>query len=166
LTTRKDKGSKARPKSEQSKSKPASDFPFRKERTEEEAARTVTRRRKALRAPAAASVSAILIEERNQRDDELSERIAGSVEGRRGSTAHVENDPGGARNAKGGRITVTLESDLIRIAQAFTGIKENSALIRTALTQLVEREAARRWAALDRPMPNLKRVARGRLPGK
>jgi Arc/MetJ family transcription regulator len=108
----------------------------------------------------------MLITERSERDDELAEQIARSVEWRRRSTAHVEDDLGGARDAKRARITVTLENDLIRNAQAFTGIKEKSALIRIALAQLVEREAARRLPALGGTMPDLKRVPSRKLPGK
>jgi Arc/MetJ family transcription regulator len=167
LATRRDNQSKTKPKSKQSRSKPAFDFPFWEERTAEKVARTVMQqRRKPLRAPGAVDVTALLIAERNERDDELVERIARSVAGRRRSTAHGEDDLDGARDAKRARITVTLENDLIRSAQAFTGIKEKSALIRIALTQLVEREAAKKLAALGGTMPDLKRVTRRRLPGK
>lgn len=167
MATRKDNQSKTKPKSKQSKSKPGSDFPFREDRTAEEVARTVMRRRmKALRTPGAVDITAMLIAERNEREDELVEQIARSVAWRRRSAAHVEDDLHCARDAKRARITVTLENDLIRNAQAFTGIKEESALIRIALTQLVEREAARRLAALGSTKPALKRVPRRRLPGK
>jgi Arc/MetJ family transcription regulator len=46
------------------------------------------------------------------------------------------------------RTTVTLDDDLIAQAQAFTGVIEKSALIKQALTALVERESARRLARL------------------
>ena len=49
-----------------------------------------------------------------------------------------------------------LEDDLIRTAQSYTGIKQKSALIQTALTQLIEREAARKLAAMGGTMPNSK----------
>lgn len=64
------------------------------------------------------------------------------------------------------RTTVTLDDDLIAAAQEYTGIKEKSALVRAALTALVEREAARRLARLGGTMPDLKRVPRRRsAPG-
>ena len=66
----------------------------------------------------------------------------------RNSTIAAQDDPGRTGTVKRIRTTVTLEDDLIRKAQAYTGVKEKSALIREALTQLVQREAARRLAAL------------------
>lgn len=60
------------------------------------------------------------------------------------------------------RTTVTLDDDLMAAAQEYTGIKEKSALLRAALTALVEREAARRLARLGGTMPDLKRVPRRR----
>jgi Arc/MetJ family transcription regulator len=82
------------------------------------------------------------------------------------STVTVEDDPRGAGNVKRTRTTVTLDDDLIRKAQAYTGVKEKSALIRKALSQLVEREAARRLAALGGTMPDLQRIPRRRMPRK
>jgi Arc/MetJ family transcription regulator len=46
------------------------------------------------------------------------------------------------------RTTLSLDDDLLAKAQAFTGVKEKSALVREALKALVEREAARRLARL------------------
>jgi Arc/MetJ family transcription regulator len=60
------------------------------------------------------------------------------------------------------RTTVTLDDDLIAAAQEFTGLKEKSALIRAALTALVEREAARRLARLGGSEPELEAVRRRR----
>jgi Arc/MetJ family transcription regulator len=60
------------------------------------------------------------------------------------------------------RTTVTLDDDLVAAAQEYTGIKEKSALIRAALTALVEREAARRLARLGGTMPDLKPIPRRR----
>jgi hypothetical protein len=165
MATRKDNQSKTKPKSKRSRSKPTSDCPLREDGTGEEVARTVMLRRKnAVRTPGA--VTAMLIAERSERDDELVEQIARSVAWRRRSTAHVEDDLGGARDAKRAREPVTLENDLIRNAQALTGIKEKSAMIRLALTQSVELEAAKKHAALGDTLPDLKRVPRRRLPGK
>jgi len=84
----------------------------------------------------------------------------------RRSTVAAQDDPGGTANIKRIRTTVTLEDNLIRNAQTFTGVKEKSALIREALTQLVQREAARRLAALDGTMPELQRIPRRRMPRK
>ena len=64
------------------------------------------------------------------------------------------------------RTTVSLDDDLMRRAQAFTGIKEKTTLIREALRLLVEREAARRLAALGGKAPNLQKIPRPRLPRK
>ncbi len=46
------------------------------------------------------------------------------------------------------RTTVALDDELLAKAQAFTGLKEKSALIREALKALIERESARRLARL------------------
>ena len=62
------------------------------------------------------------------------------------------------------RTTIGLDDELIRQAQEYTGITEKAALIRLALTQLVQREAARRLAALGGTMPNLKPIPRRRIP--
>jgi len=81
-------------------------------------------------------------------------------------TGNVEEDPGKAGSLKRTRTTVTLDDDLIRKAQAYTGVKEKSALIQEALSQLVQREAARRLAALGGTMPDLHRIPRRRMPRK
>jgi Arc/MetJ family transcription regulator len=46
------------------------------------------------------------------------------------------------------RTTLALDDDLVAKAQSFTGLKEKSALVREALTALIERESARRLALL------------------
>lgn len=46
------------------------------------------------------------------------------------------------------RTTIALDDDLLAKAEAFTGLKEKSALVREALKALVERESARRLARL------------------
>jgi len=53
------------------------------------------------------------------------------------------------------RTTVALDDDLLARAQAFTGLSEKSALIREALKALIERESARRLAALAGSEPEL-----------
>jgi Arc/MetJ family transcription regulator len=60
------------------------------------------------------------------------------------------------------RTTVTLDDDLLAKAKSYTGLKETSAVLRAALTALVEREAARRLARLGGTMPDLKPVRRRR----
>ena len=46
------------------------------------------------------------------------------------------------------RTTLALDDELLAKAQAFTGLREKSALVREALTALIERESARRLASL------------------
>jgi Arc/MetJ family transcription regulator len=51
------------------------------------------------------------------------------------------------------RTTLTLGDELLAKAQDYTGVKQKSALVRWALQQLVEREAARRLAWLGGSQP-------------
>jgi Arc/MetJ family transcription regulator len=53
------------------------------------------------------------------------------------------------------RATIALDDELLTKAQAFTGLKKKSALIREALKALIEREAARRLARLGGSEPDL-----------
>ena len=53
------------------------------------------------------------------------------------------------------RTTLALDDDLIAEAQAFTGLKEKSTLVREALKALIERESARRLARLGGSEPKL-----------
>ncbi|HCL61925.1 MAG TPA: DUF2191 domain-containing protein [Rhizobiales bacterium] len=46
------------------------------------------------------------------------------------------------------RTTLALDDELLAKAEAFTGLKEKSALVREALKALIERESARRLAQL------------------
>ena len=46
------------------------------------------------------------------------------------------------------RTTLALDDDLLAKAQAYTGLTEKTALMREALKELIEREAARRLAEL------------------
>ena len=64
------------------------------------------------------------------------------------------------------RTTIALDDELIRQAEQYTGIKEKAALVREALRQLVQREAARRLAALGGTMPDIKPIPRRRIPRK
>jgi len=63
------------------------------------------------------------------------------------------------------RTTVSLDDELLARAQSYTGITEKSALLREALTALVQREAAWRLARLGGSQPNLKPIPR-RRPAK
>ena len=60
------------------------------------------------------------------------------------------------------RTTVALDDKLVAKAQEYTGLTERSALLREALTALVQREAARRLAKLGGSQPNLKPIPRRR----
>ena len=53
------------------------------------------------------------------------------------------------------RTTVTIDDELLTKAMKYTGLKEKSAVIRAALTALVQREAARRLARLGGTQPQL-----------
>ena len=52
------------------------------------------------------------------------------------------------------RATLALDDDLVARAQAFTGLKEKSSLVREALKALIERESARRLARLGGTEPD------------
>lgn len=54
--------------------------------------------------------------------------------------------------------------DLVDRATAYTGLQEKSALLRAALTALIEREAARRLAALGGSEPDLIAPPRRQMP--
>jgi Arc/MetJ family transcription regulator len=60
------------------------------------------------------------------------------------------------------RTTIALDDELVRTAQEFTGVGEKTALVREALKALIERESARRLAALGGTMPGLKKIPRRR----
>ena len=60
------------------------------------------------------------------------------------------------------RTTVALDDDLVAKARSYTGLKETSALLRTALIALIERESARRLALLGGSEPKLSTVPRRR----
>jgi Arc/MetJ family transcription regulator len=53
------------------------------------------------------------------------------------------------------RTTVTLDDELLAKARAYTGLKETAAIVRAGVKALVEREAARRLAALGGTQPDL-----------
>lgn len=53
------------------------------------------------------------------------------------------------------RTTLALDDELMAKAQACTGLKEKSALVREALKALIERESARRLARLGGSETNI-----------
>ena len=60
------------------------------------------------------------------------------------------------------RTTVTVDDQLLKTAEKYTGITERSVLLREALTALVQREASRRLARLGGSQPDLKPIPRRR----
>ncbi|AEI82234.1 antitoxin of a toxin/antitoxin system (plasmid) [Cupriavidus necator N-1] len=60
------------------------------------------------------------------------------------------------------RTTIALDDDLIAKAQAYTGLKEKTALVREALKALIQREAAKRLANLGGSQPGIKGAPRRR----
>lgn len=64
------------------------------------------------------------------------------------------------------RTTLALDDELMARAQALTGLKEKSALVREALKALIERESARRLALLGGSEPELNLTPRRRLDPK
>jgi Arc/MetJ family transcription regulator len=60
------------------------------------------------------------------------------------------------------RTTLALDDDLMARAGAYTGLTEKSALVREALKALIERESARRLAALGGSEPGVEAPPRRR----
>ena len=60
------------------------------------------------------------------------------------------------------RTTVAIDDELVAEARSYTGLRETSALLRAALTALIEREAARRLARLGGSEPDLQAPPRRR----
>ena len=60
--------------------------------------------------------------------------------------------------------TLVLDDDLLVTAERYTGLKEKSALVHEALRTLIDRESARRLAALGGSEPGLKPIARRKTP--
>ena len=61
------------------------------------------------------------------------------------------------------RTTIALDDELLAKAQAFTGLREKSAVVREALKTLIERESARRLARLGGTEPEVQ-IPRRRRP--
>ena len=64
------------------------------------------------------------------------------------------------------RTTLALDDELLQKAEAYTGLREKSALVREALRALVERESARRLARLGGTEPELSAPPRRRSSAK
>ena len=64
------------------------------------------------------------------------------------------------------RTTIALDDELLAKAEAFTGLKEKTALIREALKALIERESARRLARLGGSERRLTPIPRRRQSPK
>jgi len=63
------------------------------------------------------------------------------------------------------RTTLALDDELVAKAQALTGLKVKSSLIREALKALIERESARRLAASGRQSARSESGAAAAKPG-
>ena len=61
------------------------------------------------------------------------------------------------------RTTLALDDDLVGTAQELTGVAEKTALIRAALQALIERESARRLAALGGIAPDFPDIPRRKV---
>ncbi len=62
------------------------------------------------------------------------------------------------------RAMISLDEELVRRAQEYSGISEIGALLREALQALIEREVSRSLAGLEGTMPDLEDVRRHRTP--
>ena len=62
------------------------------------------------------------------------------------------------------RTTLNIDDELIRQAARLTGVEEKTALVRRGLEALIERETARRLAALGGSQKELRPVPRRRPP--
>jgi Arc/MetJ family transcription regulator len=60
------------------------------------------------------------------------------------------------------RTTISLDDDLVARAQAITGLREKSSLVREALKALIERESARQLARSGGTEPKLETPPRRR----
>jgi Arc/MetJ family transcription regulator len=58
------------------------------------------------------------------------------------------------------RTTLALDDEVLAKAQALSGLREKTALVREALHALIERESARRLARLGGSEPKLARISR------
>ena len=61
------------------------------------------------------------------------------------------------------RTTLALDDTLVRTAQELTGVTEKTALVRAGLRALIERESARRLAALGGIAPDFPDIPRRKV---
>ena len=61
------------------------------------------------------------------------------------------------------RTTLALDDDLVSAAQELTGVAEKTALVRAGLRALIERESARRLAALGGIAPKFPAIPRRKV---
>jgi metal-responsive CopG/Arc/MetJ family transcriptional regulator len=61
------------------------------------------------------------------------------------------------------RTTVTLDEALLDRARLLSGVQERSALLKEALSALIQRESARRLARLGGSEPTLEAIPRRRI---
>jgi Arc/MetJ family transcription regulator len=61
------------------------------------------------------------------------------------------------------RTTLAIDDDLVITAQELTGVAEKTALVRAALRALIERESARRLAALGGIAPDFPDIPRRKV---
>jgi Arc/MetJ family transcription regulator len=61
------------------------------------------------------------------------------------------------------RTTIALDDHLVTVAQELTGVAEKTALVRAALQALIERESARRLAALGGIAPDFPDIPRRKV---
>ena len=61
------------------------------------------------------------------------------------------------------RTTLTLDDELLKKAEEYTGLSEKTAIVREAMKALIERESARRLARMDGIAPKLEAPPRRRL---
>ncbi len=61
------------------------------------------------------------------------------------------------------RTTLAIDDGLVSTARELTGIAEKTALVRAGLTALIERESARRLAALGGIAPDFPRIPRRKV---
>ncbi|WP_091542657.1 type II toxin-antitoxin system VapB family antitoxin [Modestobacter sp. DSM 44400] len=61
------------------------------------------------------------------------------------------------------RTTLALDDDLVATARQLTGLTEKTALVRAALTALIQRESAARLARLGGTEPQLEEISRRQL---
>jgi len=64
------------------------------------------------------------------------------------------------------RTTINLDETLLEQAQALSGVQERSALLREALTALIQRESAQRLARMGGSEPELASIPRRRSAEK